>query len=253
MQAGSPVAAAALILAGAAIVLARSDGGRRAAAPTSVSDTAAASALFAAVRGVNPLACSLIGNALENRWGHPSVGGPDVSLLDSTQATYRAWATSNDAVEDMLPTVRRMMADPDPCVRRVAGHLAGRARSVNLAAALAAELSSSSAETREAAVLAVGYSAQTAGASALAAHASDASANVRRLVAWALGRTENRSAAKALIDMLRDGDGLVRVNAALALGSLGTRDAIPALTKMLASDADPRARRAAAAALGQMN
>jgi len=76
---------------------------------------------------------------------------------------------------------------------------------------------------------------------------------VRRLVAWALGRTESRSASKALIDMLRDTDGLVRVNAALGLGSLEAKDAIPALTKMLASDTEARARRAAAAALGQMN
>jgi HEAT repeat protein len=123
----------------------------------------------------------------------------------------------------------------------------------DLANELLSELTGPDPTRRETAVLALGYSADSASEPALARAASDAEPRVRRTVAWALGRTRNEDAAATLLRMLRDADPLVRVNAALSLGALSAGPAVEPLSGLLASDGDARVRRAAAAALGQID
>lgn len=248
--AGSAVAAAGM-LALVVVVGARdlASGTGRSVSP---SDTIQAVAVLGAVRGISPLACSLAANALENRWGQNHLGGADAALLDSVQSVARTWATSNDAIDDALPVLRRSLSDPDPCARRIAAELLARVENVGLATALRAELASAGAETREAAVLALGYAPRKSNEQALLIAATDRDVRVRRVAGWALGRTGDRAAVSPLSTLLRDDDPIVRVNAALALGSLATKEAVPALTNALAGDRDARVRRAAAAALGRI-
>ena len=250
---GSAVAAGSVVLAASATLLGRSVDRSRSEHSSRLVDTVSVNVVLSSVRGVGPLACSLIGRSLENRWGsRANLGGPDAGVLDSSQSDALGWALTNDSTDDALPLLRRMMGDPDSCVRRTAAHLVSRVRSTRLSQALGPELTSQSAETRETAVLALGYAGRADAESALASAGTDREVRVRRVAAWALGGTNNRAASGPLIPLLRDDDPLVRINAALALGALEAKDAIPALSGALSSDRDPRVRRAAAAALGRM-
>jgi HEAT repeat protein len=250
----SAVLAASIVLIVPGIVLAR--GVRRGAPPqpsATATDSAKAGTLFSGVRGASPVACTLIGQALENRWGsRPRLGGPAASALDDAQAEALGWAESTADMSGVLPVIRRMLGDSDGCVRRIAAVLGGRLRQANLAGALAGELSSADLNTREAAALSLGYFGRPTAEPALATAVKDRELRVRRAAAWALGQTDNRAAVAPLSTLLSDEDSMVRVNAALSLGALQAKDAIPALATLLARDRDPGVRRAAAAALGRM-
>jgi HEAT repeat protein len=220
---------------------------------SAAADSTNATAVLSAVRGANPLACALMARALENRWGGSRhLEGPIAASLDEAQASAFGWALTSAPVDAVLPLLRGAMSDPDACVRRMGAALAGRVRGSALARAVAPELESPDANTREAAILALGYAADGRNEARLAVAARDAEPRPRRIAAWALGQTGSRAAVAPLENLLRDADSMVRVNAALALGTLSASDAVPALTAMLASDRDPRARGAAAAALGQI-
>jgi HEAT repeat protein len=216
-------------------------------------DSASAHAVLTAVRGESPLACGITARALENRWGSQRrLGGPDAAVLDDADAAAFDWAMSGRTVAAVLPELRRAMSDPDACVRRTAAQLVGRVDSKQLVEQLRAELAGN-ATMREVAVLALGYAGGAAAAPALAGAASDAEPRVRRTAAWALGRSNSQDAVRPLVSMLRDADPIVRVNAALSLGELSAAAAVDPLSELLASDRDARVRRAAAAALGQID
>jgi HEAT repeat protein len=249
-----------------------------------VQDTVQLTALLTKVRGADPTVCHLIGRALENRWGphfggnmiDPASTGVDDVLID--------WINSSIIDRNLIPQLRRGLNDADGCVRRTAAHLLGRSRAADLSAELRAELVNSAAPTREAALLALGYFDRPSGIDAAQSGMRDADANVRvaaawalgmiestaaipaltaatrdpdprmrRTVAWALGTIESSSAVPALSTMLADADVTVRIQAAYALGQIESADAIPALVRLLETDRDPRVRRAAAAALGQIS
>ena len=217
-------------------------------------DSASASAVLTAVRGESPLACSLTSRTLENRWGTSHhLGGPDAAVLDAPQAAAYDWDMTDRTPGNALGVLRRAMSDPDACVRRTAAQLVGRTDDKDLADQLRSELGSSDATRRETAVLALGYWAESAAEPALAQAAGDGEPRVRRTTAWALGRSRSAAAAPTLLRMLRDLDAMVRVNAALSLGALSAASAVAPLSDLLSSDSDARVRRAAAAALGQMD
>ena len=217
-------------------------------------DSASARAILAAVRGESPLACSIAARALENRWGRPHhLGGPDAAALDDDGASAFDWAMSERVMNDVLPLLRGAMSDPDACVRRTAAQLIGRVDGKLLVEQLRSELAATNATQREIAALALGYAGGAAIQPALVRVASDVEPRVRRTVAWALGRSESQNAVQPLVTMLRDADPMVRVNAALSLGELSAGAAVAPLSDLLASDRDARVRRAAAAALGQID
>ncbi len=229
---------------------------RGARAPQSAADdSVSATAVLGAVRGESPLACSLTARTVENRWGSQHhLGGPDAAALDDAQAAAFDWVMTSRANEiDVLPLLERAMGDADACVRRIAAQLVGRVGGAQLAGQLHADLTAADATRREMAVLALGYAGEKSAEPALAGIVKDAEPRVRRTTAWALGRTDNQAADSPLMSMLRDADPMVRVNAALSLGELEASAAINALSDLLASDHDARVRRAAAAALGEMD
>lgn len=164
--AGSAVAAAGMLAL--AVVVGARDLASGTCRSVPQSDTIQAVAVLGAFRGISPLACSLAANALENRWGQNHLGGADAALLDSAQSVARTWATSNDVIDDALPVLRRSLSDPDPCARRIAAELLARVGNVGLASALRSELASAGAETREAAVLALGYAPRKSNEQAIA-------------------------------------------------------------------------------------
>lgn len=246
-------------------------------------DTVLLNALLARVRGADPTLCHLVGRALDNRWGYfgdlmidPASAGADQSLID--------WINSANIEPSLVAPLRRGLNDGDACVRRTSAHLLGRSRIADLSAELRAELASSSAPTREAALLALGYFDRPTGIDvaqralrdgdanvrvaaawtlgmiestdaipALTEAARDSDARMRRTVAWALGTIESSTSVPTLSAMLSDVDVTVRIQAAFALGQIESTDAIPALVRLLETDRDPRVRRAAAAALGQIS
>ena len=243
---------AVVALVGAVTACAMEARGER--GPSAADDSVSAAAVLAAVRGEPPLACSFTARTFENRWGSPHrLGGPDAAALDDAQASAFDWAMGDRISTDVLPMLQRAMGDADACVRRIAAQLVGRIGGKDLADRLRSELTATDATRREMAVLALGYSGEKTSESALASVATDAEPRVRRTAAWALGRTDNDAAVSPLVGMLRDADAMVRVNAALSLGSLSATVAVDPLSSLLASDGDPRVRRAAAAALGQID
>lgn len=211
-----------------------------------------AAALLSAMRGVNPVACRLASRSLGNNWGNGGMLASADELSAADQAVYE-WATSSALEPSAIPTVRRSLVDTDACVRRTAAMLLGRARVKALAPELRDELGSADATTREAALYAIGQAGHKADVTAAQRALEDTNARVRLTAVWALGMIGDASAVPALIPMLRDRDVAMRINAAYALGSIESADAIPALADLLGSDADARVRRAAAAALGQID
>lgn len=240
------------VLIGAVTACAMEARGER--GPSAQDDSTNAAAILAAVRGESPLACSLTARTLENGWGSPHrLGGPDAAALNDADAAAFDWVVDRRISSDVLPLLRRAMGDADACVRRTAALLVGRVGGNDLGDQLRSELSAPDATRREMAVLALGYAGEKTTEPALASAARDAEPRVRRTAAWALGRTDNDAAVQPLMGMLRDADAMVRVNAALSLGSLSAGPAIDPLSALLSSDGDPRVRRAAAAALGQID
>ena len=249
---------------------------------SSAQDTSYGRELLQRMRGVDPVVCQLAGRALDNRWGAWGKSIDGASLNDRDDAVFE-WATSGEVGAEMMPVLRTSLGDSDRCVRYTAARMLGRLRNDNLHEELRTELSSTSAEMREAAVLALGHNDRIGSAAtvqrflrdesltvklaaiwalgriesresvaALETVAADREPRVRSSVAWALGQIESPSAVNVLTRMLDDADTTVRINAALALGQIESSEAIPALTRVLERDQDPRVRRAAAAALGNI-
>jgi hypothetical protein len=256
--------------------------GFRPSQQTPAQDSAHVQALLSKVRGSDATICQLIGRALDNRWGNFS--GFMMDPLTFGDDELLEWLNTSAVGRHLLPVLRRSLADADDCVRRTSARLLGRSRVTDLAEDLSAELTSSNAATREAALLALGYFDRPSGLDAarralrdadmtvriaaawtlgmiesrdaigaLTEAARDNDVRMRRTVAWALGTIESPTSVPALSTMLGDVDVSVRIQAALALGQIESADAIPALVRLLETDRDPRVRRAAAAALGQIS
>lgn len=241
--------------------------------------------ILTAVQGLDPVACRLSSQTLENRWGSggiaprwglPGDGGPEVA--DVVRRALRGEVTTADT-ERLLDA----LGAADDCVRKVAAQLLGRARVDGLPDRVAGLLSSGDARARVGAALALGYGEWRDQVGALASALDGSDEGLRSTAAWALGRTESRDAIAPLTAALEDGSVAVRanaavalgwiesgvaieplaaaledpvvdirVNAAWALGQIERPEAIPALTAVLASDQDAQVRRAAAWALGRI-
>ena len=216
-------------------------------------DSVQLNALMTRVRGVDPVMCNLIGRALDNRFGGFSFRIYAWESLEPGEEALIEWVNRASIRENMMPTLRRNLSDPDACTRRIAARFLGRAEILDLSVQLTSELSSSDPLVREAALLALGHFDRVSGLDEARRALEDASANVRIAAAWALGMIEHSDAVPALTDALADADVRVRIQAALALGQIESESAMPALIRLLENDRDPRVRRAAAAALGQIS
>jgi HEAT repeat protein len=215
-------------------------------------DSANVRAFLARVRGVDPTICHLMSRAVGNRWG----GWHSVDAIGPYAAAgvdrLLAWLDTRDVQSELVPLLRAALQDEDVCVRRTAAQLLGRARVTNLAAELGNELSSASAATREAALIAVGHFDRISGVAPARTALRDPDVSVRVAAAWVLGVLEGNEANSALMDAARDPDARVRSTVAWALGEIENADAIPVLVRMLESDRDVQVRRAAAGALGRI-
>jgi hypothetical protein len=248
------------LLAGIALLAAASgqrampaSGGLAQSTAAPAAQTEQIAALMNAVRGANPLACRLAARALENRWGGGYAGLPGPESIGAAEDAAFEWAVSGDVVAASIPPLRTVLADSDACVRRTADVLLGHARVESLATELRAELASAAAATRQAALLAIGHAGRKADLPATARALDDSDSAVKLAAAWALGSIGDAAAVPPLVAALRDADPIMRATAAMSLGRTESSEAIPALAALLGSDSDPRVRRAAAAALGQID
>ena len=212
-----------------------------------------ATALLDAVRGAHPLTCRLTTRALENRWGSMHAGMPGPESIGAAGDTAFEWAVSGVVGPALVPLLRSSLADADGCVRRVAAALLGHADVPALGAELRAELASASATTRAGALLAIGHAGKPADVGPAAAALSDPDPAVKLAAIWALGMIGDPAAVQPLNRMLEERDPTLRAAAALSLGQTESTEAIPALAALLGEDGDARVRRAAAAALGQID
>lgn len=215
-------------------------------------DTTQLNAFLSRVRGVDSVVCNMVGRSLDNRFGGFSWGIYAWESLDTQSEELIHWINRAAVPAHMIPRLRRGLSDSDACVRRIAARFLGRAEVIDLSAQLP-ELTSSTPAVREAALLAVGHFERQSGLDDARRALRDSEASVRVAAAWALGMIEHSDAIPALTDALGDSESGVRAQAALALGQIENESAVPALVRLLESDRDPKVRRAAAAALGQIS
>jgi hypothetical protein len=186
------------------------------------SDTVSAATLIAKMRGIDPVVCKLAVQVLGNQWGRgfPS-GFPESAALNAEDRATLQWAASSAVERSAVPLLRRSLSDADACVRGTAARLLGRVRDASLATELRAELGSSTAATREAAVIALGYHDQPTGVDAALGALRDPEVNVRVAAIWALGMMEDARAITPLLALLQDdANASVRRAAAWALGRI---------------------------------
>ena len=154
-------------------------------APAISADTLAAD-LLARVRGLDAVACELATRAVRSRgsWGDPHQPG---ASEDPQVAAIVRWAL-DDGGSEAVPVLGAGLADPDPCVRRLAAIRLGRIEDPSAATWLRRALESANGAEREAAALGLGISDDAEAVPALVRHlAEDESPRVRRAAAWALG------------------------------------------------------------------
>ena len=242
-------------------------------------------ALLSSVRGLPAVACRLLGQSLENRWGRsgvapwwslPGDGGPEASR---EVAAVLGGEVSGAEAEILFEA----LGSSDDCERLIAAHLVVRLDDQGVSERLSDLVSSGQPRVRVGAAMALGFGAWSSSIAVLTEALRDADVELRQTSAWALGRTEDRDAVAPLTQALGDSDvgvranavvGLgwiestqaidpledalgdaspqIRVNAAWAMGQIESTAAIPALTALLGSDSDPEVRRAAAWALGRI-
>ncbi len=252
--------------------------------PGAVQQSVTADAFLAKFRGVDPVVCNLVGQALRNQWGR-SVATPVLRLpgqSDESVAMAR-WAHEHHET-DVIPRLRAGLEDADPCVRETAARLFDHVRDRDAAAReLMQAVRAPRGATRLAAVTGLGYLEDDRSVSTLTQLLSSGDVDMRQSTTWALGRIEHADAIPALVQALRDEDAgvrgnaawalgriersaavtplaavlqdtevSVRLNAALALGQIEDPAAIPALSELLRQDRSPEVRKAAAWALGKI-
>ena len=235
MKRGTPVRAAGIaslfVLAAAILVVCGSgDAGPAAqaqsAGPAIPADSLAAQ-LLATVRGSDPVVCELAVRAVDGRHGWSStvdeLAGVGAPLTPLQRATIR-WAVAGDperAEPGAVEPLSAALADPDPCVQRMAALKLGRMRDPRGMDALRRALASGEADQRAVGALGLGYSEDPAAIDALGGALDDASPEVRGAATWALGEIEDARAIPLLIPVLgEDDDPAVRQIAAWALGEI---------------------------------
>ena len=239
MSGGTHVRAAGIaslfVLAAAILVVCGSgDAGPAAqaqsAGPAFPADSLAAE-LLATVRGSDPVACELAVRAVDGRHGWSStadeLAGVGAPLTPIQRATIQ-WAVDGGDDDERpgasaaaVAPLATALADPDPCVRRMAALKLGRIRDPRGMDALRGALSSADADQRAVGALGLGYSGDSASIDALGGVLDDASPEVRAAATWALGEIEDARAIPLLIPVLgEDEDPAVRQVAAWALGEI---------------------------------
>ncbi len=241
--------------------------------------------LLTSVRGIGPVACRLVAQALRNQWGGgdiiPRWTLPGDGGVETTRTV--GLALRGEVSLDQESALTAALGSVDDCERHVAAQLVGRIKDATLPQRLGSMLDSGPARARIGAALALGFGEWSQGVAPLVSALAAGDADLRATAAWALGRTEHVNAIGPLATALRDpaievranavvalgwiestqaigpltdafDDNAVqvRVNAAWALGRIDDPEAIPALTALLGSDADPEVRRTAAWALGRI-
>lgn len=249
-----------LMLAGGALFGARNSGAvesisgwLNAPQQSAQQDTVHLNALMTKLRGVDPVVCNLVGRSLDHRFGGFSFRIYAWESLDEPSDALIDWINRASVKEQLVPVLRRNLSAADGCIRRISARLLGRAEVIDLSAQLKAEMASTTPHVREAALMALGHFDRQSGMDEARQALKDADASVRVAAAWALGMIEHSDAVPALTDALADGEIRVRIQAAFALGQIESETAVPALIRLLENDRDPRVRRAAAAALGQIS
>ncbi len=226
--------ASLFVLAAAILVVCGSgDAGpsaRAQAADQAIPADSLAGALLATVRGSDPVVCELAVRAVDGRHGWSStadeLAGVGAPLTPLQRATIQ-WAVSGGDDERSVTSAAAVaplaaaLADPDPCVRRMAALKLGRMRDPRGFDALRAALASADAGQRAIGALGLGYSEDPAAIDALGGVLDDASPEVRAAATWALGEIEDARAIPLLIPVLgQDEDPAVRQVAAWALGEI---------------------------------
>src|SRR2546428_842197 len=213
------LAVAPLLLAAAALsagVLARGTGGGRVASlhhrgdRRAGPDSARAALLLEALRRSDPVVCDHLAQSLGDVW-----------ISEAGGASIRAFADpgpSREAVRGSLahpvrdPRALRLLAgaldEPNPCARRVAAKLLGRAQGAGRPLHEAAR--SPSPRVREAAVYAIGVADAPELLEDLRAAARDRDASVVAMAAWALGELEDPGTLPLLEELLRRDEPRVR-------------------------------------------
>ena len=222
--------------------------------PRGSQDSSRAVQFLSSARGTGPVLCALAARTLSSHGG----------WFGANPATDVAWGREPHVLELLrwidggardaasIDPLLVALADPDPCVSRLAAQLLGRAREPRATQGLLGALRHASPAVRGIAALGLGYTESEAAIDPLVSTLRDGDASVRASAAWALGEIEHRRAVPPLIAALKDGDVLVRRSAARALGSIEDPAAIPALTELLRGDRDASVRTAAAWALGEI-
>jgi len=161
------------------------------------------------------------------------------------------------APEQALPRLLAVLKDPNPEQRRTAAQSLGKIARKEAVPALVEALRDPDAGVRRNAAWALGMIGEPAmgpDRSPLASLLFDPDPGVREAAAMALGLTgDTQAGLELLLERMRE-PGTPSDSkrlAAAALGGMEARTAVPVLTKLLA-DRDPRVRRWAVAALGEI-
>ncbi|HUP20008.1 MAG TPA: HEAT repeat domain-containing protein [Gemmatimonadota bacterium] len=146
--------------------------------------------LLERIRGLDPVACELaVGSVRSRSWR----GGPPepAASEDPRVLAVVRWALEEEGGDGAVPVLAAGLADPDPCVRRVAAIRLGRIDDPAASELLRRALESPEPGAREAGALGLGIAEDSAAVPALIARLEgDDSPRVRRAAAWALGEME---------------------------------------------------------------
>jgi hypothetical protein len=183
-------------------------------------DSENAAQLLQAVTGANEILCSAVERAFNNGYWGGMEGILDTPMSPDAAETAR-WIGRRHIDKTALDVARRGLASGDACVRKIAALITGNINIDRLDQALSQELESASAQTRAAAIL-------------------------------ALGHAEQQSSLPTLRRLINDNDRTIRVTAIWAIARLEAPETLPMFVSLLQKDGDPEVRRVAAWALGQM-
>ncbi len=184
-------------------------------------DSALATRLVDAARGADPVVCGLAARAMDHGWWESGMGiEPGVSD-DPVSGEVIDWALAPREAVGAVAPLAAVLADPDPCVRRLAARVLGRSRSPEAVVALRRALDSATAGEREMGAVGLGFAEDAAALPDLVEALRDPEPRVRLAAAWALGEIESPDAIPPLVDTLaRDEEAGVREAAAWALGEI---------------------------------
>jgi HEAT repeat protein len=183
-------------------------------------DASRAAQLIASARGTDAAMCALAVRYLDNRFGG---WGRVEHIPDATVEEWdlAVWASRQITEPDAVPVLSDALSDRDPCVRRVAARLLGRVAHPRALEAMLDRLGAEDAQTRQMAAIALGYAEKRDAVEPLLRNLVDDAAGVRTASAWALGEIEDPRATEALVRLLsEDPDPKVRRQAAWALGNM---------------------------------